>query len=164
MRVDASKPGFILLSFALWCAAGAAWADASVSWAPTIEQQRPLFPDISKVYPGHVDNTGRAGREVIGQTQTSTRGWFGRRMKALGILDPQQKVTLRIGSLDGEACAAGAPADVAWAFPQGHYLPPGVDANTDTINIIAWRSFPVQATVTCEGAPAQTYTTWVEVE
>lgn len=148
------------LSFALLCASGAARADASTSWAPLVEQKIPLFHDLSTVHPGRIDNPGGV---IELEEMKSMRGKFGDWLVKNRILYPQQRVTLRISSLDGAACEQGAPADVAWAFPQGHYLPPRVDANTDTINIIAWRSFPVQATVTCAGESAQTYTTWVEV-
>lgn len=158
MRFNAYHAG--LLSLALLCASGAARPDASTSWAPLVEQKIPLFHDLSTVHPGRIDNPGGI---IALEEKQSMRGRLGDWLVKKRILYPQQKVTLRISSLDGEACEQGAPADVAWAFPNGHYLPPRVDANTDTINIIAWRSFPVKATVTCEGESAQTYTTWVEV-
>jgi len=150
-----------LLSLALLCASGAARPDASTSWAPLVEQKIPLFHDLSTVHPGRIDNPGGV---IELEEMKSMRGRIGDWLVKKRILYPQQKVTLRISSLDGEACVEGAPADVAWAFPEGHYLPQRVDSNTDTINIIAWRSFPVEATVTCAGESAETYTTWVEVE
>jgi len=150
-----------LLSLALLCASGAARPDASTSWSPVVAHKIPLFHDFSTVHPGRIDNP--CGVLELGEMK-SMRGRIGDWLVKKRILYPQQKVTLRISSLDGEACVEGAPADVAWAFPEGHYLPPRIDANTDTINIIAWRSFPVEATVTCAGESAETYTTWVEVE
>lgn len=157
MRVNFFTTGRVLALCALLCAAGASWSDASVSRVPTFEQSRPLFPDVSRVYPGPVN-------DVIRQERQSTRGWFGDQMVRFGILDLVQKVTLEIDR--DRACDADSSqeVDVEWIFPEGYYLPKSVYADTDTINIIAWRSFPVKATVTCEGESAETYTTWVEVK
>jgi len=150
-----------LLSLALLCASGVARPDASTSWSPVVEQKIPLFHDLSTVHPGRIDNPGGV---IELEEMKSMRGRIGDWLVKKRILYPQQKVTLRISGLHGGACMKDAPADVAWAFPEGHYLPPRIDANTDTINIIAWRSFPVEATVTCAGESAETYTTWAEVE
>ncbi len=155
MQFNLYKTGYALVSLALLCASGVALPDASTSWTPLIEQKRPLFHDLSKVYPGRINNI----IELEGEPK-SARGWIGNWLVNHGILYPQQKVTLRIS----DQCMGDQRATASWAFPKGHYFPQNIELDADKISIIAWRSFPVTAKVKCKGEDElQTYTTWVTV-
>ena len=159
MRFNLYKTGSALVSLVLLCTSGAALPDASTSWTPVIEQKRPLFHDLSNVYPGRINNPG--GIIELAE-QKSVRGRVGNWLEKFHILDPQQKVTLRIS----DRCIGDQHvAAVSWAFPKGHYFPQNIELDADKINVIAWRSFPVMAKVKCKDEDEfQTYTTWVTVD
>ncbi len=157
MRYNLHKTGYALVSLAVLCASGAALPDASTPWMSPVVQKRPLFHDLSRVYPGHINNPG----DIIEEEQKSTRGRIGNWLEKFSILDPQQKVTLRIS----DRCIGDQRATVSWAFPKGHYFPQNIEWGADEISVIAWRTFPVTAKVKCTGEDEfQTYTTWVQVD
>ena len=155
MRYNLHKTCHALVSLAVLCASGAALPEASTPQVPVVKQKRPLFHDLSRVYP-----TGNPN-DIIEKKQESTRGKFGNWLKSVSILDPQQKVTLRIS----DSCKGVQRATVSWAFPKGHYFPKNIELDAEKISVIAWQTFPVTAKVKCAGKDEiQTYTTWVIVD
>ena len=129
--------------------------EASTSQAQqVVQQRRPLFHDLSRVYTGPIN-------DIIKVKQEPTRGLIGNWLEKVNILDPQQKVILSISN----PCKDGLYETVLWSFPKGHYFPQNSEWDADEISVIAWRTFPVTAKVKCGGQDEfQTYTTWVEID
>jgi hypothetical protein len=144
--------GCVWLALVLACAS--AVSVAANSKPPTLIQKRPFFHDWTPPNVPHFHDYD------IDVDRDWPRGKFGRKLEKFGVLEPLNDIMLDV---DVPADCPDEESVTTWKFSKDSYLPPEVRVAGDkTIQVIAWQSFPVEATVECNGK-ITTYSRWIEV-